>query len=117
MTGSGEIHIAIFRLAVSQLRHHLAFTIENAYLAIKIWTDHPLALCVKVAGHAHVLLIFDCLQVGAIDGKDLNPSVAAIGHGQNRRLSARINPKTMRSLKLSIALPGLADLAEKFAFQ
>src|SRR5579862_4685195 len=101
-------HIAIFGLAISQLRHHLVFTIENTHLAIKIRANHPLALCMKIAGHAHVLLIFDCLQVSAIDCKGLNSSVAAIGHGQNRSLSARIDPKTMRSLKLSIPLPGLA---------
>src|SRR5215469_124142 len=110
-------HIAIFRLAIPQLRHHLVFTIENTDLAIKIRTHHPPALGMEVAGHPHVLLVFDCLQMGAVKREDLNSSIATISHGQKRRFSTGVNPKTMRSLKLALALPRLADLTEKFSVQ
>src|SRR5215470_19206579 len=88
-------HIAVFGLAIPHLHHHLVFTIENTHLTIQIGADHPLALGVEVAGHAHVLLVFDCLHVSAVQCEGLNPSVAAVSHGQKRLFSASVNPEAM----------------------
>jgi hypothetical protein len=57
------------------------FAIEDTNLTVQIRTNHPRALCVEVAGHAHVLLVFNCSQMSTIECEGLNPSVAAVGNG------------------------------------
>ena len=64
-----------------------------------------------------MLLVFEGLQVRAVKGEGLNPSVSAVGHGQDRRLSPGVNPKPVGSLEFSVALSWFADLGEKFSVQ
>jgi hypothetical protein len=109
--------VTVLGFAVSELRHHFVLSIEDAHLAIQIRTHHPLSLRVKVARHAHVRLVYDRLEMGAIQREGLNSFVAPISDGQDRCRSSRIDPKPVRSLKLSISRSRFTDLSEEFSIQ
>ena len=44
-------NFAIFRLTIPELRDHVVVEIEDAYLAVQIGANHPLALSMKIARH------------------------------------------------------------------
>src|SRR5581483_351295 len=108
-------HLPVLSLTVSQLRNHVEAAIENAHLTVQIGTQHPVALCVEIAGHAQVRLVFDRAQMLAVECERLNAAVSAVGDDQQRRFSPKVDPLAVGIVQFAVALAWLADLPQELS--
>ena len=77
---STRANLTVCGFAVAYLGDHLVLSIQDAHLAVKIRTNHPLALNVKVAGHSQMGFILYGADMGTAEGERLNAPVPAVGH-------------------------------------
>ena len=111
---SSRAHITVRRFPIAKLSDNFVITIQNANLAIEVRAYQPLFLVMKVARHAQMGFLLDCAEVLASWREGLDSPVSAISHHQQGFGSAWIDPQTMWSIKLAVAMTRPANFSEKF---
>jgi len=97
----------IDRLPITELRDNLIVAIQNTHLAVEIGTNHPFVPGMKVARHANSRIVLDGLEMSAVQREGLYTPIPAVCYHQARLFTACIHEKTVRFVKLAVAVPHL----------